>query len=52
MALGLAYYQKLPKVLINYIFSSEFLEQIDLEIRYCFSKVSKLNKSFTFWSYR
>lgn len=40
VALALSYFNRLPTSLIKIIFTVDFLERLDNEIKHCFAKVS------------
>lgn len=39
-ALALSFFNKLPPSLIKQIFSTEFMDRLDVELEHCYSKVS------------
>lgn len=51
-ALALSFFNKLPPSLIKQVFSIEFMDRLDVELRHCYSKVSmKYNNQKYFYSF-
>lgn len=48
-AMALIFYQQLPLQLIHFIFTVEFLERVDRELRACYSRVMKINQLSVFF---